>query len=220
MFRIKICGITNIDDALVAADAGADAIGFNFFRKSRRFIVPEAALEITAKLPPGVMKVGVFVNLQPSEITAIANRVGLDCIQLHGDEPPELLAALPRNLQVIRAHRFGQQAFAPLLSYLEECRAVGRSPDAVLIDADSGTEFGGTGRTADWEQIAAHRAELGALSLILAGGLTPQNVSEAIANVHPTAVDVASGVELQPGIKDHELVRRFVTAARQSFETK
>ncbi len=97
MFRIKICGITNIDDALVAADAGADAIGFNFFKKSRRFIEPEAALEITEKLPPGVMKVGVFVNPQASETTAIASRVGLDCIQLHGDEPPELLAALPRE---------------------------------------------------------------------------------------------------------------------------
>jgi phosphoribosylanthranilate isomerase len=217
MFRIKICGITNLDDAQAAVDADADAVGLNFFRQSRRLVEPEIARAIAAGLPAGVMKVGVFVNHDAAEIVKISQLVGLDCIQLHGDERPALLAQLPRHVGIVRAHRCGRDGLATLARYLDECRSAGRLPDAVLIDADAGSEFGGTGQVADWSRIANERAALAGLPLILAGGLTPDNVSAAIAAVRPDAVDVASGVEGQPGLKDQELLSRFVAAAKQAF---
>jgi phosphoribosylanthranilate isomerase len=219
MFRIKICGITNIDDAQAAADAGADAVGLNFFRKSRRFVEPGNARSIAADLPAGVAKIGIFVNHDVAEIVEISKRVGLDCVQLHGDEPPGTVAQLPKYLKVVRAHRCGINGLISLASYLEECDSRGRLPDALLIDADAGAEFGGTGQVADWTRIASERASLAGLPLILAGGLTADNVGNAIAVVQPAAVDVASGVERQPGFKDKELMVRFVTAARQAFSS-
>jgi phosphoribosylanthranilate isomerase len=217
MFRIKICGITNTDDALAAADAGADAIGLNFFSKSRRFVRPDQARQIASAVTSGLTKVGVFVNHSAAEIAEIAKAVQLDCIQLHGDEDPEVIALLPTNTRVIRAFRCGAQGLAPLAQYLDECRRAGRVPEAVLIDSDAGPDFGGTGRPGDWQLITHGRAALGELPLILAGGLTPKNVSAAMAVVRPDAVDVASGVESQPGIKDRDLIRQFVTAASKAF---
>jgi phosphoribosylanthranilate isomerase len=217
MFRIKICGITNVDDARAAADGGADAVGFNFFSKSRRFVEPETARQVALALPPGIKRVGVFVNHDAPEIIAIKSFVGLDAIQLHGAERAEQLANLPADAILVRAYRCGGDGLAPLAHYLDGCRAAGRSPDAVLIDADAGSEFGGTGRAADWTRITHERAMLGGLPLILAGGLTPANVAAAIQAVRPAGVDVATGVECLPGIKDRELMMRFIEAARQGF---
>ncbi len=216
MFCIKICGITNVEDARAAADAGADAIGLNFFSKSRRFVEPEAARQIVAALPTGVMKVGVFVNHGVAEIAAIAERVGLDGVQLQGDERPELIAQLPKGVSVVRAHRCGKDGLLPLECFLRVCRSAGRMPDAVLIDADAGPEFGGTGQRADWARIAQEHAAIGGLPLILAGGLTPDNVGAAIVEVRPDGVDVASGVERQPGVKDHRLISEFIAAAKRA----
>jgi phosphoribosylanthranilate isomerase len=217
MFRIKICGITSSDDARIAVDAGADAIGLNFFRKSRRFVDPETARTIASVLPPHVMKVGVFVNHSVTEITEIASQIGLDAIQLHGDESPQFLAQLPLQARIVRAHRCGKNGLAPLAQFLADSRANGRAPDAVLIDADAGAEFGGTGHVADWSRITSERRSLAGLPLILAGGLKPANVSDAITVVRPDGVDVASGVEREPGIKDEYLVGEFVAAAKQAF---
>jgi phosphoribosylanthranilate isomerase len=217
MFRIKICGITNIDDARIAVDAGADAVGLNFFSKSRRFVDRESALQIAAAIPAGVTKVGVFVNHDPADIAAAVECIGLDAVQLHGDEPPSLMAKLPKDVQVIRAHRWGQAGLSPLGTYLQESRAGGRMPDAVLADAAAGADFGGSGELADWELIQRQRDMLSALPLILAGGLTPDNVAAAIAAVRPHGVDVASGVERQPGRKDRALVARFIAAACDAF---
>ncbi len=217
MLRIKICGITNTKDALAASRAGADAIGLNFFCESKRFVQPEVAREIAAQLPAGVSKVGVFVNHDAAEIAAIVDHVGLDSVQLHGDERPELLAQLPDRVRIVRAHRCGQEGLSTLPRFLSECGTAGRSPDAVLVDADAQAAYGGTGRIADWVRIEAERESLGGLPLILAGGLTPDNVNAAIAAVRPDGVDVASGVERRPGIKDHELLKRFLEAARRAF---
>jgi phosphoribosylanthranilate isomerase len=218
MFRIKICGITNIQDAVVAAECGADAVGLNFFSKSRRCVDRETAVEIAASLPAGVMRVGVFVNHNPDEVAEIVGHVGLDAIQLHGEEPPALLDELPSNLPIVRAVRCGRDGLAPLASYLQECRKLGRLPDAVLVDADAAHDFGGSGQLADWTLIARDRSILAELPLILAGGLTPENVAGAIAAVQPDAVDVASGVELQPGRKDPDRIALFIAEARTALE--
>lgn len=217
MFRIKICGITNMADGRTAADAGADAVGLNFFSQSRRFVAREIARQIASALPAEVMKVGVFVNHDVKAIADISNLVGLDFVQLHGDERPELLARLPKTVGIVRAHRCTSDGLDSLARYLEECRTFGRMPDAVLIDADAGREFGGTGRLADWTLIANERAAFAGLPLILAGGLTADNASAAIDAVRPDGVDVASGVERLAGLKDNELVTRFVAAAKKAF---
>jgi phosphoribosylanthranilate isomerase len=218
MFRIKICGITNIADARAAADAGADAIGLNFFSKSRRFVDVESARNIAAAVPPGVTKVGVFVNADIGGIAQAVERVGLDAIQLHGDEPALTIAQLPRHVQIIRAYRCGRGGLSPLASHLQQCAELGRMPDGVLIDADAGADFGGSGELADWALIDRNRDALAGLPLVLAGGLTPENVATAIAAVRPNAVDVASGVEREPGRKDQARIAKFIAAARDAFK--
>jgi len=217
MFRIKICGVTNSADAQAAIAAGADALGLNFYRASKRFVSPSDAKKITEIVPTQVSKVGVFVNHSVSEIHSAAADSGLSYIQLHGDEPPELMSQLPTSIKIIRAFRCGAEGLAPLASYLERCDANGRMPDAVLIDADAVGDFGGTGRAADWNAITRDRKLIGAIPLILAGGLTPSNIASAIEAVRPDGVDVASGVESQPGRKDHALVNEFIAAARKAF---
>jgi phosphoribosylanthranilate isomerase len=217
MFRIKICGITNPADAQAAASAGADAIGLNFYSNSKRFIDHETARQICAALPTGVMRVGIFVNHSVGEIQKAIDCVGFDCIQLHGDEPPPFLGKLPISLNVIRAVRYGRDGLRRIKTYLDECRDLGRVPDAILLDSNASAEFGGTGRAADWRRIAAERDMLGMMPVILAGGLTPDNVAEGIRMVRPSAVDVASGVESAPGRKDHARMRDFVAAARAAF---
>lgn len=218
MFCIKICGITTIDDARAAADAGADAVGLNFFRKSRRFVQPEIAQRIAAALPTGVAKVGVFVNHTAREIAEVLGQVSLDFVQLHGDETASILAQLPTGVRVVRACRCGPDGFQRLSRFLTDAGSSGRPPDAVLFDANVGSGFGGTGQLADWGLIVQQRATIAPLPIILAGGLTPENVAEAIAVVRSDGVDVASGVERQPGMKDGLLVKKFVARARDAFD--
>jgi phosphoribosylanthranilate isomerase len=219
MFRIKVCGITSIADALLAASAGADAIGLNFFNKSRRHVDAQVAREIARALPANVTIVGVFVNQQATEIAETVEKVGLDAVQLHGAESPALLSELP-GVTIIRAIPCRTEGLAPFVGYSDECRRLGRLPDAVLVDADAGADFGGTGALADWSRIVRDRVMLAELPLILAGGLTPLNIGDAIAEVHPDAVDVASGVESAPGRKDAALVANFISAARAAFDLR
>jgi phosphoribosylanthranilate isomerase len=218
MFQIKICGVTNPDDALAAVNAGADALGFNFYRSSKRFIEIEVARQIADVVPAHVAKVGVFVNHSAREIQEAVESLRPGYIQLHGDESAEFLSDLPAEIKIIRAYRCGIEGLKPLASYLEKCGSLGRVPDAILLDADAAGAFGGTGQAADWSLISTQRTILGNVPLILAGGLTPANVGQAIAAVRADAVDVASGVERQPRSKDRELMGQFADAAREAFE--
>lgn len=218
MFQIKICGITRPEDARQAAAAGADAIGLNFYPRSKRYVSPELAREIAAELPAEVARVGVFVNATAEEIFDVADAVPLDWIQLHGDEPPGFLPQLAGR-RVIRALRCGSEGITPLAEYLEYCESLEAPPAAVLVDAlTSDGEYGGTGVQAPWDLLAGSRTWLLGKPLILAGGLVPENVAEAIVHVRPLAVDTASGVESSPGIKDAARMREFVATARKAFE--
>ncbi|MBX3026062.1 phosphoribosylanthranilate isomerase [bacterium] len=200
MTRVKICGVTRLADALHAARAGADAIGLNFFPRSPRCVSVEAAAAIAAALPPTVCTVGIFVDADRDAIAAVAERVGLTAIQFHGQEP----AALCRgwNRKTIKAVRVdGPQALAAAAAY---------PVDYVLADAHVAGQAGGTGRRVPLAWVVGVPNE----RLILAGGLTPDTVADAVRAVHPAAVDVASGVESAPGIKDPEKVERFIANAR------
>lgn len=216
MFRIKICGVTTVEDARIAADAGADAIGLNFFDKSPRFVSERVAERIAAALPVGVKKIGVFVNATASEIRDRYVAASLDLIQLHGDEPPEFLSELD-GLPVMRAFR-PTGALTSVRDYLSECDRVSLRPAMILIDAFSKDQYGGTGETADWAAIKAARPFLGKAPLVLAGGLNPSNVACAIAAVEPDAVDTASGVEISPGRKSAKLIQAFVAEAQGAFD--
>jgi phosphoribosylanthranilate isomerase len=218
VFRVKICGITNIVDAQAAVAAGADAIGLNFYRQSRRYVSPSEARSIVEAVAADADVVGVFVNAPAEEIRQISRDVGLHLIQLHGDEPPELLRHLNKDHDIIRARRLDSRGIDAIVEDFEACcMAAGFGPDAILVDAALPGEYGGTGRTADWQRLAGFHDRLLDLPLILAGGLTPTNVAEAIQVVRPQAVDVASGVESSPGKKDPLLVREFVAAAQTAF---
>ncbi|MGL4514044.1 MAG: phosphoribosylanthranilate isomerase [Lacipirellulaceae bacterium] len=221
MFRIKVCGVTTPGDALFAANAGADAIGLNFYAPSPRSVSVERACEIVRALGASQggrpLVVGVFVNEAPERIAEVVRRVGLDVVQLHGDEPPEALGALPGSTPVLRAVRMGAAGLAPTADYLAAAERAGRAPDALLVDAASGGAYGGTGCRVDLAQLASERHMLGTTALLLAGGLTAENVAEAIRAAAPWGVDVASGVESSPGVKDPLLVSRFVAEALQAF---
>jgi phosphoribosylanthranilate isomerase len=231
MFRIKICGLTNPDDALAAFDAGADGIGLNFYAKSKRYVDAATARKITDVLyqaagVPGrsfVYPIGVFVNHSASEVSRIVQESRLVAAQLHGDEPPEFVAGLPR-IPTIRARRLDERGVSMLSDDLGAClAAVGAMPADerascdLLVDAAAPGQYGGTGETVDWSALADHPRWLTCKHLILAGGLTPDNVVEAIRIVRPHAVDVASGVESAPGKKDPAKMRDFVAAAREAF---
>jgi phosphoribosylanthranilate isomerase len=216
MFRIKICGITNVEDALAAAEAGADAIGLNFFEQSPRHVSRETALQIAAVLPKNLKKVGVFVNATPSEIRSLHQDLSFDLVQLHGDEPPELLSTLI-GIPVIRAFRSdGNWAF--IQNYLLRCTSLNCSPALVLIDAYSKSQYGGTGETANWSALGKNRPLFGQLPIVLAGGLRPENVAHAIETAMPQAVDTASGVEISPGHKSLQQMQAFVAAAQTAFD--
>ncbi len=199
MFRVKICGVTRPEDAQVAVDAGADAVGFNFYAKSKRYCSPDDARPIAEGLAPGVCKVGVFVNATADEIRRTWETVPLDLIQLHGDEPPDLLRTV-RPLPIMKAVGFGDNLL-PIVAFLESCHKHSAMPRLLLFDAMREGQFGGTGQTVDWEFLARHRPQLRGIPLVLAGGLTAENVAGAITTVRPWAVDVASGVESKPGQK-------------------
>ncbi len=198
MVRIKICGITNPEDALLAADLGANALGFIFYAKSPRRVRPEAAREIIRQLPPLVLSVGVFVNEEAAVVRDLAARVGLDWVQLHGLESPEYCRSLGRR--VLKGFRMKDAAS------LLELPAYRGAVQALLLDTYKQGQTGGTGEAFDWE-LAVRAKEYG--PIVLAGGLTAANVAQAVAAVRPQAVDVASSVEAAPGKKDPEKLRAF-----------
>jgi len=204
--RIKICGITREEDALAAVDAGADALGFVFVPGTPRFIEPGRAAAIVRGLPPFVSRVGLFVNAAPELIEATLAEVGLDTVQLHGDEAPEVGQSLLRRVRVIQAFRVqGPETLHRLPEHRE-------STHAWLLDAYVPGASGGTGARFDWT-LAVQARDLGH-PLILAGGLKPENIADAVRQVRPFAVDVSSGVESAPGRKDPEKVRQLIAAAR------
>jgi len=214
MFRVKICGITSVDDAQIACAAGADAIGLNFYSGSPRYCHPDRAKAIAASVP-GVCKVGVFVNASAEEICQIAENVRLDLVQLHGDETPELLRSI-RPLGVVRAFRVSDD-LSSASEYLRQCHALMCVPRMLLVDAAKPGQYGGTGDTLDWNWLGRNRVHLGGLPLVLAGGLNAENVATAIDAARPWGVDTASGVESSPGQKSPARVRAFVAAARQAL---
>ena len=198
-----MCGITNPEDARVAAEAGADGIGLVFAESPRRVSV-ERAREIAAALPEGVLKVGVFVDADPGEVLRIAREVGLDYAQLHGDEPPEAVAEIREGgVGVMKALRVRN---AEALAAVEHYAA-----DLFLLDAWSAEARGGTGTRFDWELAKSLR---GRDNILVSGGLGPENVREAIEYFEPYGVDASSSLEEWPGKKKGERVRRFVGAAR------
>ncbi len=211
MPRVKICGITNLDDALVATDAGADLLGFIFYAKSPRYIAPARAREIVAAVHArghATQFVGIFVNESLEHIRATTKLAQLAFAQLHGDESVELVRALsPRVYKALRP-RDVESAHAQIETYRD---AVQGNTPAFLLDAFDEKQFGGTGIRADWE-LAANLAR--EFPLLLAGGLTPENVADAIRHVQPWGVDVSSGVERTPGMKDFFKVQQFIRAAK------
>ena len=201
---LKICGITRLVDAQAAVDHGATAVGFVFWSKSPRFVAPEQAATIVSALPSGVTTVGVFVNESMTTVKTIAERVGLSMVQLHGDERADEAALL--QVPVVRALTL-DDADARVAEW--------PSDTMFLLDAADRVQRGGTGKTVEWDRasdLAAQRR------LILAGGLTAGNVAEAIERVHPFGVDVSSGVEAAPGVKDAGKVAAFLANARRAFE--
>ena len=216
VFRIKICGITTIDDAVAAAAAVADAIGLNFYRDSPRYVTEETAQAIVRAMPNTILKVALFVNHPAAKIRDLVDRLGLDLVQLHGDEPAEFLAEIP-DLPVMRAFRLGPAGLKPICNYLRQCERCGCLPRLVLLDACKTGHYGGTGELADWTTALAYRSECAYPPFVLAGGLNPENVADAISTVRPFAVDASSGVESSPGKKDRKLLAAFVQAAAREF---
>jgi phosphoribosylanthranilate isomerase len=200
--KVKICGITNFQDGLAAAEAGADALGFVFYDRSPRYISLEAAATLIRQLPPFVMKVGVFVNA-PVELVVHASReCGLNLLQFHGDEPSEYCVQF--GLMSMKAFRIRD---ATSLQALQNYPT-----DAWLLDAYSPDNPGGTGETFNWD--LALEARNSGRPIFLAGGLTPENVAEAVKRAQPYGVDVSTGVEAAPGSKDHARMRAFIQAAK------
>lgn len=207
--RIKICGITRLDDALAAVDVGVDALGLNFVPESVRFLDRERAGQLVASLPTGIDIVGVFANAPLDAIREAVNQTGVTTIQLHGDEPPEYVVALAPH-RVVKAFRWrGPETASEIDSFVERARDLGRLPAAVLIDSYQKGKMGGTGAAWSWNAMGTWRP---AVPWLLAGGLTPANVAEAMRGTSPFAVDVAGGVEVTPGIKDFDKMRTFVRA--------
>jgi phosphoribosylanthranilate isomerase len=206
MVRVKICGITNLDDAFAALDYGADALGFVFYAKSPRSISLDKAKNIISSLPPFVTTVGVFVDIEKTEVEEHASYVGVDIIQLHGSESPEYCNHFA-NKKVIKAIRIKELSdLEPLSRY--------KTASAFLLDTYAPKEAGGTGRIFNWE-IAIEAKTSG--RIILAGGLTAENIEEAIRFVQPYGVDVSSGVEgSQKGKKDHKKLRSFIEKAKSA----
>lgn len=202
--KVKICGLTRLPDALAAVEAGADALGFMFFEGSKRFLQPADAAQIIRALPPFVAKVGVFVNASADTVRATIAECGLDTLQFHGEETPAFCRQFA-PLKVVKAFRVqNAESLRPLPDY---------AVDAWLLDSHVPGQRGGTGEKFNWD-LACQAKELGR-PVILAGGLTSENVADAVQQVWPFGVDVSSGVESAPGQKDAGLVRRFVAIVRE-----
>jgi len=201
MTRVKVCGITTLEDALRAADLGVDALGFVFYPKSPRYIPPEEAAEIIQGLPPFVASVGVFVDCPSEQIDAVAAACALTAVQLHGSETPDMCERF--HIKVIKAFRIRDGRLPPEISRYHT--------DALLLDAFVEGIPGGTGTTLPWE-VAREAKRYG--RIILAGGLNCENIRDAIETVQPYAVDVSSGVETVPGRKDPKRLAQFVTKAK------
>ena len=203
MTEIKICGVTNMEDASCVATCGADAIGFIFYPKSPRYVAPERVKEIIEKIPKEITKVGVFVNHDVVEVKETIDFCSLDLVQLHGDESPAYCGQFPQS-QVIKT-------LAPRTD--DDLGNVREYPvKAILVDAHDPVRYGGTGEQSDWE-LAAKVKEIS--PLILAGGLTLDNIQEAIETVSPHAVDINSGTERSPGKKDHQKVKEIIDLVHQ-----
>jgi phosphoribosylanthranilate isomerase len=205
MVKVKICGITNWADARRAVEAGADFLGFNFYPKSSRYIAPAAARRIVQRLPDAVASVGVFVNEPEREMLAIARQVGLDYVQLHGDETAEVVSRMRRSFRVIKAIRV-RDSFR-----VSQLASFGRA-SSILLDGFDAHLRGGTGKSFNWKlaKSAGRKRQI-----FLAGGVTPENVAEAVSAARPFAIDVCSGVESSPGKKDAARMRALVAAVRR-----
>jgi len=202
--RVKICGITTLDDAAAAVDCGADALGFVFFKGSPRYITSDRAFSIIRDLPSFVTTVGVFVDEKHQEIDRIASEACLDIIQLHGDEQPEACRMARRMVKAIRVKS---------IDSLEPLKNFRGRVSAFLLDAYAPDALGGTGLMFNWD-IAVEAKQFG--RIILAGGLTPENVQHAVRHVRPYAVDVSSGVEREKGRKDHDKLKLFIDRAKNA----
>ena len=203
MLRVKICGITQPEDAQLASRLGADALGFIFYPQSKRYVTPERAARLMAKLPPFVTKVGVFVNHPLEEVNRLVMELGLDIIQLHGEETPDYCEGVQTS--VIKAFRVQQDSFGPRMLRHYRCTAY-------LLDTYHSECYGGTGKAFDWN-LARSAREYG--PVILSGGLTAETLTQAVETVQPEAVDVCSGVESAPGRKDVNKLRAFLAAAQK-----
>jgi phosphoribosylanthranilate isomerase len=203
MIKIKICGITNLDDAMAAAEDGADALGFIFYKKSPRYVEPAKAAEIIHQLPPFITPVAIFVNEREEKIRDIQFTTGIKVLQFHGDERPEFCERFATR--VIKAFQVKDKDSLKLMAHYH----VG----ALLLDSYREGLRGGTGMTFDWH-LAVVAKTLG--RVILAGGLTPENVAEAVKLVQPYGVDVSGGVERETGLKDHAKLKKFITEVRRA----
>jgi phosphoribosylanthranilate isomerase len=202
--QIKICGVTNGKDARACAELGASMIGFNFYQKSSRYIESRIARRIIETIPTRVLAVGIFVDASAEDVRTTADAAGVRCVQLHGPTLPDTCSELAREFRVIRAFAADPQFRPEDVSLYGDCD--------VLIDAHHPNLRGGTGLTCDW--LAARTTRSFARFLILSGGLTEENVGQAIATVAPHAIDVCSGVESAPGVKNHKALEDFITAVR------
>jgi phosphoribosylanthranilate isomerase len=206
MTKIKICGIKSLNDALAAIEAGADYLGFNFYPRSMRFIEMETCTQITSRLKreyPNIELVGVFVNSSANDVKTVLEKCLLDLAQLHGDETPSVFAELaPRAFKAFRGISFD------IAGYERD------DVPALLVDAGVKGVYGGSGVTADWNAAAGWAKRY---PLLLAGGLTPENVADAVRQVRPWGVDVASGVESAPGVKDADKMKVFAQAVRSAM---
>ena len=205
--KVKICGITNIDDELYTAELDADALGFIFVKSSPRYITPKAARKILQELPPFIVPVGIFVDVPQQEIIGVIEQTGIKCVQLHGNETPKQLAGFP--VPVYKSFRVYSSFNLEILRRYKG--------SAYLLDTKISGKLGGTGQTFDWE-IAVKAKEYG--RIILAGGLNPENVLEAIRKIQPYAIDVNSGVESAPGKKDKNKLEQLFKTIRSFYNEK
>jgi phosphoribosylanthranilate isomerase len=216
---VKICGIRDVETAENVVSLKPNAVGLNFFTKSPRCVDRSVAAEISAILPAEIESVGLFVNHELNDVLDTAQQCGLTMIQLHGDEPPEFIAELKScsaDVKILRAFRVDDSGLTEVADYLAECRTLGVCLTGCLIDARVDGEFGGTGHTAPWDLLADQYDSDRWPRLIVAGGLHPGNLADAIHVTRPFGVDVASGVESDRGVKDLALVEGSIQAARQA----